>query len=235
MASETQPPSPPQADSEETRLLRAEVEQQQRALDAQAKKRDEDQARQDLAEELKGRVSVAAIILTTALSFIGNVKATRADAASGFKAQAASARQQGAELWAYYQTKLAERTSLELARDRVQLDLTKRGLRRDDEEARLDVLKLASYEERIANFAEETQRVFYRVQELEQTEDVSKRRAVEPGRSVERYEFGSKLITLALILLSVTILSNKRWLLWAGIALGSIGLLIAFDGYFLLL
>ena len=46
-------------------------------------------------------------------------------------------------------------------------------------------------------------------------------------------ELEAKLITLALILLSVTILSSKRWLLWAGIALGSVGLLVAFDGYFL--
>jgi uncharacterized membrane protein YhhN len=44
---------------------------------------------------------------------------------------------------------------------------------------------------------------------------------------------GGKLITLALILLSVTILSNKQWLLFAGIALGALGLLVALDGYFL--
>ena len=44
-----------------------------------------------------------------------------------------------------------------------------------------------------------------------------------------------KLITLALILLSVTILSGRRPLLWAGVALGGIGLLIALDGYFLFL
>jgi hypothetical protein len=40
-------------------------------------------------------------------------------------------------------------------------------------------------------------------------------------------------ITLALILLSVTILSGRDWLFWAGAGLGAIGLLAAFDGYFL--
>ena len=212
--------------SEETRLLREEVQQQKE----EAKVRGEHEAS---SERLKNRVSVSAIILTTALSFIGNVRGERSEASGGFKAQAESARRQGAELWAYYQTKLAERTSLEIARDRVRLDLSRRGLVRSDPEAKLDVLKLVGYEERIRDFGLETERVFYRVQDLEKVEDVSKRQAIEPARAASRYELGSKLITLALILLSVTILSNKLWLLWAGISLGSIGLAVALNGYFL--
>ena len=197
---------------------------------AEATHREEREAAQ---EELKNRVSVAAIILTTALSFIGNVKGDRADAVGGAKGAAEAARRQSAELWAYYQTKLAERTELEVSRDRVRLDLERRGLTRDDPSVKLDALKLTSYEERIQNFDADTQQVFYRVQDLEAQEDVQQRLAIEPGRSVFRYELGSKLITLALILLSVTILSGKRWLFWGGVALGSIGLLVAFDGYLL--
>ena len=186
-------------------------------------------------EELKNRVSVAAIVLTTALSFIGNVKGDRNDAAGSAKGAAETARRQAAELWAYYQTAASERVTMEVARDRIRLDLAKRGLTRDDPDARIDALKLTDYEERVRDFDRQTTQVFYRVQELEAQEDVQQRRSVEPSRAVFRYELGGKLITLALILLSVTILSSKRWLLWAGIALGSIGLLVAFDGYFLLL
>ena len=186
-------------------------------------------------EELKNRVSVAAIVLTTALSFIGNVKGDRNDAAGSAKGAAETARRQAAELWAYYQTAASERVTMEVARDRIRLDLAKRGLSRDDPDARIDALKLTDYEERVRDFDRQTTQVFYRVQELEAQEDVQQRRSVEPSRAVFRYELGGKLITLALILLSVTILSSKRWLLWAGIALGSIGLLVAFDGYFLLL
>ena len=189
------------------------------------------EAEQDI---LKNRVSVAAIVLTTALSFIGNVKGDRADAAGSAKSAAEVARRQAAELWAYYQTASAERVTMEVARDRIRLDLSKRGLKREDPEARLDALKLTDYEERVRDFERQTQQVFYRVQELEAQEDVQQRRAIEPSRAVFRYELGGKLITLALILLSVTILSSKRWLLWAGVVLGSIGLLVAFDGYFLL-
>lgn len=186
-------------------------------------------------EELKNRVSVAAIVLTTALSFIGNVKGDRNDAAGAAKGAAEVARRQAAELWAYYQTAAAERVTMEVARDRIRLDLSKRGLTRESPEARMDALKLTDYEERVRDFDRQTTQVFYRVQELEAQEDVQQRRALEPARSVVRYELGSKLITLALIVLSVAILSGKRWLLWAGVILGGIGLLVAFDGYFLLL
>jgi hypothetical protein len=215
-----------QPPSEETRLLREEVAQQK-------VEKEERDRREEQAEEVKNRVSVAAIILTTALSFIGNVKGDRAEAAGSAKVAANEARREGAELWAYYQTKLAERTALELARDRVRLDLSRRGLRRDDPEAQLDAFKLTGYEERIRDFDTETQRVFYRVQDLEREEDVSHRAATEPARAVFRYELGSKLITLALILLSVTILSSKRYLLWVGVTLGSVGLAVALNGYFL--
>src|SRR5438093_11067086 len=129
------------ADTEETKLLREEVALQR----AEKEERERIEA---LKEELKNRVSVAAIILTTALSFIGNVKGDRGDAAGSAKSAAGEARRQSAELWAYYQTKLAERTSLELARDRVRLDLARRGLSREDPEVRTDAFKLTSYEER---------------------------------------------------------------------------------------
>jgi len=223
------PKDPPtEAPDDETRLLRAEVAQQK--TDAQAR-----EVREASLEQLKNRVSIAAIILTTALSFIGNVKGDRAGAASGLSAAASEARRQGADLWAYYQSKLSERTTLELARDRIRLDLSRRGLVRTDPEARLDAFRLTGYEERIRDFDTETERVFYRVQDLARQEDISQRATSEPAHAVVRYELGSKLITLALILLSVTILSNRRYLLWAGVGLGSIGVAVALDGYLLFL
>ena len=212
-----------QPPSEETRLLREELAQQK-------VEKEERDRREEQAEEVKNRVSVAAIILTTALSFIGNVKGDRAEAAGSAKAAANEARREGAELWAYYQTKLAERTSLEIARDRIRLELAG-----DHPDAALARFKLTNYEERLRDFDTETERVFYRVQDLERNEDVSQRAALEPERAVFRYELGGKLITLALILLSVTILSSKKYLLWVGVALGGVGLAVALDAYFLFL
>ena len=219
---------------EENDLLREEVALQKQEVALQKREAEARQEREARTEQLKNRVSVAAIILTTALSFIGNVRGDRSDTAASARAAAESARRQGAELWAYYQMKMAEKVSTEIARDRIRLDLSSRGIEREDPRARLDVLKLTGYEERVRDFDTETQRVFFRVQDLEAQEDVQQRASVEPARSAFRYELGSKLITLALILLSVTILSGKRYLLVAGVALGAVGLLVALDGYFLL-
>jgi hypothetical protein len=210
----------------ENALLREEVALQQKQAEERA-------AREAAGERLKNRVSVAAIVLTTALSFIGNVRSDRNDAVGSAKGAADAARRQAAELWAYYQTAISARATLEVARDRIDLDLAKRGLTSEDAEAKRDALKQVEYAERVRDFDRQTQQVFYRVQELEAQQDVQDRKAIEPGAAAVRYELGSKLITLALILLSVTILSSKRWLLWAGVSLGGIGLAVAFDGYFL--
>ena len=226
MPPETPPPAT--ADKEERELLRKEVAEQKRESAAREK-------RDKASDELKNRVSLAAIVLTTALTFVGNIKASRQDAAGSATGAASSARQLGSDTWNYYQSKLAERTSLEMARDRIGLDLAQRNLQRDDPRAKLDQLRLSEYEERIGEFDRDAQLVFARIQELEAVSDVEGRRAAEPKRAVARYDLGSKLITLALILLSVTIISNRSWLFWAGAALGGTGLAIAFDGYFLFL
>jgi hypothetical protein len=213
-------------ESEQNRLLREEIAEQRE----EARHREE---REKRAEELKNRVSVAAIVLTTALSFIGNVKSERQETVNLSKEAEQRAEREATDLWAYYQTRLAERTSLQLARDRMQLDLVRRGVSRDDPSVKLDSLKMTDYEHRIADFDTDTQQVYFRVQELELLDDAQIRGQVEPNRAVVRYDLSLKLITLALILLSVTILSNKEWLFWGGIILGSLGVLFGFNGYFL--
>jgi len=212
--------------SEESQELRNEVRRQK----AQADQREEKQLATD---QLKNRVSVAAIIMTTALSFIGNVKANRSGNVEGGRSQAESARRQGAELWAYYQTAAAERTELQMSVDRMLLDLARRGPAQDDAAAKVEQLRLAQYQERIREFQSDTETVFHRIQDLEAQEDELARRTLEPMRAAFRYELGSKILTLALILLSVTILSNRPWLFWGGVMLGAVGMLTAFDGYLL--
>jgi len=222
VASET-----PLADeSAETRLLREDVAHQRERESAR-------DVREKRTEGLKNRVALAAIVLTTALSFIGNIRSNRADAITLHKDSAEAARREGAELWAYYQTKVAERTSLEIAHDRLRLDLERRGLSRTDPSVKLEALQLTEYDQRIRDFDADTQQVFYRVQQLEKQEDIAQRQKVEPTRATARYDLATKLITLALILLSVTILSNQLWLFVAGLCLGGVGVLLGFNAYLL--
>lgn len=212
----------------ETQELRDEVRRQQAANQVR-------DVKAAAVDRLKNRVSVAAIIMTTALSFIGNAKANRSSTVDAARTAAESARRQSAELWAYYQTATAERTEFELSADRIRLDFARRGLSREDPSVKLEELSLARYEERVRASDDETAIVFFRVQDLEKDEEAALRKMSEPERAATRYELGSKILTLALILLSVTILSNRTWLFWGGLALGSVGMLVAFDGYLLLL
>jgi hypothetical protein len=214
-------------DPTEESKLREEIEE----LGEEAERRAE---REKLVEELKNRVSIAAIILTTALSFIGNVKTNRDNAIADAKEAVNSAHQQAAELWAYYQTGMAERTSVELGYEHLRIDLKKRGISENDPQARLESMRLGEYQQRLRDFDAEATRIFYRVQDLEGEEDRARRSKRDPERSVVSYDLGGKLITLALILLSVTILSNRRWLFWGGVILGAIGIIVALNGYFLL-
>ncbi|MDB4968595.1 MAG: hypothetical protein JWN44_4284 [Myxococcales bacterium] len=221
-----EPPAGRGDDTAETQILRDEVAHQRR----EERVRD---AREKRTEALKNRVALAAIVLTTALSFIGNIKGNRTEAVTAAKDAAESARRQAAELWAFYQTTLAERTTLMIAHDRLRLDLEKRGLARTDPSIRLEALQLTDYEQHIKDFDGDTQQVFYRVQDLEKQQDLAERRSIEPARAASRYELAIKLITLALILLSVTILSNRTWLFISGLCLGGVGVLLAFDAYLL--
>ena len=191
------------------------------------------------AERLKNAVALTAVILTTALSFIVGVKDNRSSAHKDAAGAAAEAHREAADLWAHYTTQRAERASFELAQDRLRLDAAARfghdNAAAAAEATRLGQVFSAAYDERVKEFGRDGQQVFYRVQELEEAEAASRREGVEPEHAVEVYEIAEKLLTLALILLSVTLLSGKRWLLWLGLALGSIGLLVAFDGYLLVI
>lgn len=196
----------------------------------------EGKARSEAADTLKNQVALAAVVFTTVLTFINNVKSERQSVASSAKEAGATAHARAGELWIYYQTKLTERTSIDLAHDRLAVDLRRAPtIAVADPAIQLASMKLADYEEQIHGFDRQAQEVFFRIQELERTEDLQIRARYEPERAYMRYDLASKIITLALILLSVTILAGRYWLLIVGIILGGVGVLVGVDGYLLLL
>ena len=210
----------------------AEAHEEREALRAEATER---KAREEATATLNNRVALAAVVFTTLLTFVNNVRGDRQSAANAAKEAGTAAESRAAELWTYYQTKLTERTNLELSYDRLRLEIRRSPLAASDPSLRLEGMKLADYDERIHDFDRQTQQVFFRVQELERSEDLQNRARFEPERAFGRYDLASKVLTLALILLSVTIIAGRRWLLFVGIILGTLGVLIALDGYLLLL
>jgi hypothetical protein len=218
---------------EEAQKLLEEVQEQREEA---AERKVEEEA----SERLKNAVALTAVILTTALSFIVSVKDNRESARKDAVEAAADAHRESADLWAHYTTQRAEKAVFQLAQDRLRQEAAPRPAAPSGtaavgpgEAGRLGQILLADYDEHVKELGRDGQQVFYRVQELEEEEDAHRREAIEPARAVEVYEIAEKLLTLSLILLSVTILAGKRWLLWLGLGLGVIGLLVAFDGYFL--
>jgi hypothetical protein len=182
-------------------------------------------------ERLTNRVSVAAISLTMLMSFLNFARTERDHAASSARSEAASARSAAEVNWAHYQTTTAERASYRIADDSLVRDAA--VLPDDDPRVGAAHVRHIEYETRIGDIDHENRQIFYVVQDLERRAMLATRAAASIDRSIARYDLGSRVLTLALVLLSVTLLANRRYLFWVGIGVALVGAAIAVNGYFL--
>lgn len=202
-------------------------------LDARDRKeKDEERAIAELKEELTARVSIAAICLTMLMSFVGFARAERADASALATLEATKARADADANWAYYQTRVAERSGFSVADD---------GLRREtsalpDADPRVQMASVdhAEYAARIASIDAANRQVFFVVQDLERRQVAAQRRAARIDRTTDGYDQGTRVLTLAVVLLSVTLLANRPYLFWVASVVGLLGALISVNGYLLL-
>jgi hypothetical protein len=202
---------------------------------SEARRRADEQVEKDKAqrkEALTARVSIAAIGLTMLLSFIGFARSERAGAAADASAAAARARADADASWAYYQTHSAERSSYRLADD--QLARTVAGRPADDPRVREAEVLHADYAARVASIEADNRQIFFRIQDLERARLLQTRTARRISRKVEHYDLGTRVLTLAVVLLSVTLLANRPWLFWVGLGVAAVGAGIAVYGYFAL-
>ncbi|MEI8254943.1 MAG: DUF4337 family protein [Deltaproteobacteria bacterium] len=220
---------PPLGREEIKRELREAIEQFQRSREAA-------EAEEKEAERQKGRltsrVSIAAISLTMLMSFLNFARTERDGAATGARTQAANARSAAEANWAHYQTTTAERASYRVADDA----LVQMADALPDEDPRVGAahVRHIEYQSRIRGIDRENQQVFFVVQDLERRAALATRAADTIDRGVARYDLGSRVLTLALVLLSVTLLANRNYLFWVGVGVASVGGAIAVNGYFLL-
>ncbi len=220
----------PAAGSEEIqREVREAIEHLERsreAKDAEEKEVAKQKAR------LTSRVSIAAISLTMLMSFLNFARTERDRAATGARTQAANARSAAEANWAHYQTTTAERSNYRVADDA----LVQLADSLPDEDPRVGAahVRHIEYQSRIRVIDHENQQVFFVVQDLERRAALATRVADSIDRGVARYDLGSRVLTLALVLLSVTLLANRNYLFWVGLGVAGVGGAIAINGYFLL-
>jgi hypothetical protein len=219
--------------------LSASVEEIERAiesamarLEAQRKlEADKAAATAKHKEGINRQVSIAALLLTMMLSFLGFVRAQSDSDASADKAVALQSKNDQSTEWSLYQVRTAQRASFVVAED----DLARAvlGLAAGDPARRLARFHHHEYEAKVRALDDENRRVFHHIQGLARREYLALRDAAHHDAQTDRYDMGIRTLTLALVLISVTLLVDRAYLFWFGLAVSALGAGFGISGYFL--
>ena len=183
-------------------------------------------------ERLTNRVSIAAICLTMLMSFLNFARTERAASAASASAEAAKARSDAEANQAYYQTRMAARETLEVADMALAREVA--VLPDGDPRLRVATVHHANNVNRLDAIDRSNRLVLFHVQDLERSQGAALRRAARIDRTTDRYDMGTRVLTLAVVMLSVSLLARRNYLFWAAIGVALAGAAIAVNGYFLL-
>jgi hypothetical protein len=181
-------------------------------------------------ERQSNRVSIAAIALTMLMSFLNFARSERDDAGRQARVDADTAKRDAEANWILYQTRTTERSGYVMTEDALTREVA--DLKPGDPRLRLAELNHVEYATRITALDNETRRVFFVIQDLERRSILKLREAQHIDRKIEQYDMGTRVLTLALVILSVTLLANQEHLFWIAIAIAFSGAGIAVNGYF---
>ena len=222
------PSDEPSTNDEIKRALREAIAQFEKARE---EKEAPEKERTKRKERLTNRVSIAAISLTMLMSFLNFARTERDHAATDSRNEASGARSASEVNWAHYQTTTAERANYRVADDSLQRSISAMA----DEDPRVGVAHVQhiEYRTRIREIDRENQQIFFEVQDLERRAALATRNAEAIDRGISRYDLGARVLTLAVVLLSVTLLANRRSLFWVGVGVAALGAAIAVQGYFI--
>lgn len=182
-------------------------------------------------EHLANRVSVAALALTMLMSFLGFVREDRDDAADDQRHAAEDAVRDIEANWSLYQARTTERAGYVVAEDALTREV--QAMTDSDPRLRLAGLNHIEYATRIAQLDNESRRVFFVIQALEREHILAVRRAEHLEDQVTRYDMGTRVLTLALVILSVVLLADQEHLFWFAIVIAFAGAGLAVSGYFM--
>ena len=177
------------------------------------------------------RVSLAALLLTMMVSFLGFVRAQSDSDESDDKLIVQQSKSDSATEWALYQTKTAQRSGFIEAEDTLAREVLSLGP--NDPRRRLARFHHHEYEAKVRQLDADNREVFHRIQSLNLREYHAQRDAAHHNRRTTRYDMGIRTLTLALVLISVTLLVDSSYLFWVGLLVAAIGATFGVTGYFL--
>ena len=182
-------------------------------------------------EDVNRRVSIAALLLTMMLSFLGFLRAQSDSDESDQKVIVQQSKNASATEWSLYQTKTAQRSSFIEAEDVLAREVL--SLPTNDPRRRLARFHHHEYEAKVHLLDDENGQVFHRIQSLNRREYLASRAGEHHNKRTTRYDMGIRTLTLALVLISVTLLVDTAYLFWFGLMVSAIGALLGVTGYFL--
>jgi hypothetical protein len=177
------------------------------------------------------RVSISALLLTMMLSFLGFVRAVSDSADADDKLVVQQTSNAAATEWSLYQTKTAQRSGFIEAEDTLAREVL--SLPANDPRRRLARFHHHEYEAKVRTLDDENRQVFHRIQSLNLRNYYAQRDEEHHHRRTERYDMGIRTLTLALVLISVTLLVDRAYLFWFGLLVAAIGATLGVTGYFL--
>ena len=165
------------------------------------------------------------------VSFLGFVRAASDSDESDDKLIVQQSKSDAATEWALYQTKTSQRSGFTEAEDTLAREVL--SLAPNDPRRNLARFHHHEYETKVRLLDGENREVFHRIQSLNLREYHAHRDAAHHHRRTERYDMGIRTLTLALVLISVTLLVDTSYLFWFGLLVAAIGATLGVTGYFL--
>jgi hypothetical protein len=139
---------------------------------------------------------------------------------------------EASNVFAFFQAKNIRQTSLILGADQFELAWLNDKAITEDVRTRI-AGKLADYRKTIARYESEPETGEGKRELLVKGRD----HAAKRDRALKQdpyFDYAEVLLQITIVLISVSIVADQRWLTWIGVATGAIGALLSLNGFLLL-
>ena len=168
-------------------------------------------------------IVIAVLAMFLAVTGLGGQNATK---------EALNTNIQASGLFAFYQAKTQRQTSIQLAADTLELAFVNDPALPDAVKATLKA-KVEQYRRTVERYESEPDTREGKTELLARAraEEVKRDRALKQD---PYFDYAETLLQIAIVLISVALVSDQRWLALGGIVLGGVGTLLMVDGFTLL-
>ncbi len=175
--------------------------------------------------ELKSRTFDRRVALTTSIFAV--ILAIASLGGNNASKELLLAQQQASDQWAFYQSKSIKEHQTHIRRIEIEMDLAERGPKMSAETRKRTEALLAQVTEEEKRYRSEKAEIEKEAKEREHERDLN--RVKDPY-----FDFAEVLLQIAIVMASVSILSDIPVIFHFSLAMASIGTFLAFNGYLMI-